>query len=149
MKTLLAAGRIALDAEVFLALVDDESPHAVAAQAIFTAVAAGQIQAVTSVLTVYELMAVPLGAGDMETAARYERILCNSANLSLVAADSAVMVAAALLRATAKISTADAMQLASAQATGCRLFVSGERNVPDIGEIRVVRLGALKMPRRR
>jgi len=80
---------------------------------LFRAVDAGRLPAVTSSLTLLETLVVPYRANDQALAQRYEALLRNSRGLTLVDIDADLLRAAARLRASLRIRTPDALQLAS------------------------------------
>jgi predicted nucleic acid-binding protein len=58
-----------------------------------------------------------------------------------------VLRAAAQLRARFQVRTPDALQLASALATGCSAFVTNDRRLPDLPGLRVIALDRYRRAR--
>lgn len=144
LATLLKADRIALDTAVFIYFMEENAEFLPTVLPIFEAIAAGQVAAVTSALTLLEVMVLPLRNGDTATAQQYEKLLLHSRGLTLADIDHAVLRRAAELRATAKVRTPDAIQLATAICTSSRYFVTNDRALADAGGVTVVQLRDLR-----
>jgi len=143
LTRLLAAKRIALDTALFIYLIDEHPIFSSAVSPLFAAIASGRVLAVTSALTLLEVMVVPLRNGDALIADRYQRILTDSFGLLLAEIDQPVLLLAAKLRATSRLKTPDAIQLATALGAGCEFFVTNDRDLPDIAGLRIVQLREL------
>lgn len=122
LKRLLAANRIALDTALFIYLIEDNPIFSSTVTPLFEAIADGRVAATTSALTLLEVMVAPLRNGDGPTADRYHRLLHDSLGLSLAEIDQPVLLLAAKLRATSRLKTPDAIQLATALLTGCEFL---------------------------
>jgi len=96
---------------------------------------------VTSALTLLEVLVVPLRAGNLPLAERYETLLVRGRGLRLVDLTRGVLRTAAQLRALdARLRTPDAIQLASALVAGCTTLLTNDRRIPDAGGVRVLQL---------
>jgi predicted nucleic acid-binding protein len=137
----LGRGPIGLDTAVLIYLIQEHPRYAPVVEPVFSALEAGRLRAVTSSLTLLEVLVVPLRSGDDALAESYERILTGSRGLHLVDLDRALLRAAAQLRARhAGLRTPDALQLAAALASGCKAFVTNDRRLPPLVGLRVVQL---------
>src|SRR5262249_40128797 len=85
----VGSGPVALDTACFIYFIEEHPGYLSAVEPIFTAVAAGRIQAVTSALTLLEVLVVPYRAGDNRLAIRYEQLLTRSRGLRVVDLDRA------------------------------------------------------------
>jgi predicted nucleic acid-binding protein len=84
---------------------------------------------------------VPLRAGHLELAERYEACLSRSRGLHLVNLDLPLLRSAAQLRALhPSLRTPDAVQLGAALSAGCSSFVTNDRDLPAIPGLRVLKL---------
>jgi predicted nucleic acid-binding protein len=137
----LGHGPVALDTAVFIYLIQEHPQFLLVVEPIFRALDAGTLSAVTSSLTLLEVLVVPYRTGDVALAESYERILTGSRGLRLVDLGRAQLRTAAQLRARhAGLRTPDALQLAAALATGCTTFVTNDRRLPALAGLRVVQL---------
>lgn len=138
----LGDGPVALDTAAFIYFIEESPSFLSAIKPVFAAADAGSLNLVTSALTLLEVLVVPLRAGDKVLAARYERILTNSRGLTVVDLSRDLLRHAASLRATTGIKTPDAIQVAAALATGCATFLTNDRRLPAMPDLRIIQLSA-------
>ena len=102
---------------------------------MLAAVEAGQVELVTSELTVLEVLVRPLRLGDTSLVDRYEGFF-RQPNVRLISVSLDILRAAARLRATVtKLRTPDAIHAASALHVPVGLFVTNDfvfRSVPGL-----------------
>jgi predicted nucleic acid-binding protein len=133
-------GPIALDAAVFIYYVEEHPQYIAAVDPLFDEAIAGGRVLVTSAVTLLEVLVVPIRAGDVALAQRYEALLTRGRNLHLVDADRVQLRTAAELRARHGVRTPDALQLAAALTTGCAAFVTNDGRLRDLPGLRVLQL---------
>ncbi|MCE2900124.1 MAG: type II toxin-antitoxin system VapC family toxin [Gemmatimonas sp.] len=135
------AGPIAVDTALFIYLIE-EHPHFLApVRALFARADAGELEMVTSALTLLEVLEVPYRAGDRALAARYEALLTRSRGVKVVDLSRDQLRTAARLRAQhPTLRTPDAIQLAAAIGAGCTAFVTNDRRLPSPDGLRVLQL---------
>ena len=133
-------GPVALDSSVFIYFIEGHPRFAPLLRPLFATVHAGRVEAVTSAITLLEVLVVPLRSGQSRLAARYEAFLTWSRGLTLHAIEPPSLKVAAWLRATTGASTPDALQLATALAEGCTAFVTNDRRIPEVPGLRVIQL---------
>lgn len=132
-------GPVGLDTCVFIYLFEADHRYVEVLRPAFEAIDAGRVEAATSLLTLLEVLVVPLRAGDVDLASRYESILSRS-RVRLVELDRPVVLGAAQLRARHGLKTPDALQLAAAARAGCTTFLTNDRRLPDLPGLRVLQL---------
>ncbi len=110
---------------------------------IFLAADAGQIVLVTSTITVAEVLIHPLRLGAESLRDEYLDLFLHSANLELQSIDIEVAQRAATLRATHNIRLPDALQIAAAQHAGCTAFLTNDRQLSRVSNLRVLILDDL------
>ncbi len=137
----LGRGPTALDTAVFIYYIEEHETFLPLVAPIFDEVAAGRREAVTSSLTLLEVLVVPYRAGNVALAERYEACLSRSRGLRLVEIGRPQLRIAAQLRALhASVRTPDALQLAAALSAGCSAFVTNDRDLPSVPGLRVLQL---------
>jgi predicted nucleic acid-binding protein len=104
-----------VDTNIIIYLLDNHPRYGELAMAVLEAIEAGQAVAVTSVLTLAEVLTKPARVGNERAMQDYELYLTNFPNLKLVAVDQTVARTAARLRALYPLKMPDAIQLATAQ----------------------------------
>jgi predicted nucleic acid-binding protein len=110
----------------------------------FVELDAGKFQAVTSVLTLVEVLVHPLRRGDEATAMKYHDILLSAPNVTTYAVTYPIAQRAAELRAQHRLKTPDAIQLAIALNYGATAFFTNDRRIPSIPGLEIVRLSELE-----
>jgi predicted nucleic acid-binding protein len=145
----LGAGPIGLDTAVFIYFVEEQGDFLPLVEPLFVGVDAGRWTAVTSSLTLLETLIVPYRVGDIQLAERYEALLSRSRGLRLVDLDRPLLRTAAQLRAALPLKTPDAIQIAAALRSRCTAFVTNDRKLPTIPDLRVLQLRDYLEPRRR
>ena len=134
---------VGVDTAPFIYPIEENSAYLDAVRGFFLAVEAGQIRAVTSTVTLLEVMVQPIRRGSEELADQYRHILLNSANLSCEDVTGEVAEEAALLRAAYNIRTPDAIQLATAIRRGASSFLTNDSFLPAIPSIQTLILDQL------
>jgi predicted nucleic acid-binding protein len=123
----LGPGPIAVDTAVFIYLIAEHPRYLPVVLPLFE----GR-ELVTSALTLLEVLVVPLRAGDLALARRYEAILTRGRGLRLIDLDRSLLRAAAQIRAVHQVRTPDALQLAAGLMAGATSFVGNDRRLPAI-----------------
>jgi predicted nucleic acid-binding protein len=136
----VSGGRVGLDTAPLIYFIERHERYGAAVRPLFECAEAGQLEVVTSGLTLLEVLVVPYRHGQMALADRYEAALRRGRGLSLVALGPSVLRAAALLRARYRVATPDAIQLAAALAAGCKTFVTNDRRLPELPTLRILQL---------
>lgn len=95
---------------------------------------------VTSTLTLIELLVHPERLGDRTLVRRYRHDLEDMLSMPLVPLSPDIAEQAAALRAKYGLRTPDAVQVATAQLTGCAILFSNDHGLPTIPGLSVVHL---------
>ncbi|MSR19561.1 MAG: type II toxin-antitoxin system VapC family toxin [Gemmatimonadetes bacterium] len=136
----LPDGPVAIDTSVVIYLIERQPEFSFLVRPLFQHADQGQIELVTSTVTLLEVLVVPYRAGDTALAARYEALLTRSRGLTMVELERPILRAASHLRATHGVRTPDALQLAAALSRRCGSFVTNDRRLPHLPNLPVVQL---------
>ncbi len=136
-------GPVALDTMAFIYFIEEHARFARLVAPLFEDADAGRRLIVTSALTLLEVLVVPFRAGHAAMAERYEALLTRSRGVRLVDLDRTQLRAAAQLRATYRLATPDALQIAAALTHRCPTFVTNDRTLPRIPGLKVLQLSEL------
>jgi predicted nucleic acid-binding protein len=137
----VGSGPVALDTACFIYFIKEHPRYLPKVEPIFAAVAAGRMHAVTSALTLLEVLVVPYRAGDHGLAGRYEQLLTRSRGLRVVDLDRTQLRVAAQLRAVhTRLRTPDALQMAAALSARCGALITNDRELPAVAGLRVLQL---------
>ena len=128
---------IYIDTNCFIYLLEDHPLFGVHAYRIFTALENGQFRAITSVLTLMEIMAGPLKLGEKELAAEYAHLLETFPGLTIHAMDRDIAHHAATFRASG-IRAPDAIHLATALHHGVDYFITADQRLSKVQRVSVV-----------
>lgn len=137
----IGGGPVGLDPAAFIYLIEEHPRFLPVVEPVFEAIDAGRLEAVSSSLTLLEVLVVPYRAGDALLADRYEDLLTRSRGLRLVEVDRAQLRAAAQLRGVHRgVKTPDAIQLCAALGGGCTTFITNDRDLPKVPGLRILKL---------
>jgi predicted nucleic acid-binding protein len=114
-------------------------------QKIFQWIDEGTSVGITSVLTLTEVLVQPLKLGKPQIAQSYQQILLNSRNFHVVSIDAAIAQIAADLRARYNLRTPDALQIGAALEQHCDAFLTNDRGLQRVMEIRVLVVDELEL----
>ena len=130
-----------MDTALFIYLIEEHPRFLVPVRALFERADQGEIEIVTSALTLLEVLVVPLRMGDHRLAAQYDAFLTRSRGVRIIDLSRDQLRTAARLRAQhGALRTPDALQLAAAISAGCGSFVTNDRRMPAPDGLRVLQL---------
>jgi predicted nucleic acid-binding protein len=134
-------GPLALDTVCFIYFIEEHPGFLSVLDPVFEAIDAGRLQAVTSSLSLLEVLVVPYRSGNIALAERYEEVLTQSRGLRVIDIDRAQLRAAAQLRARhAGLRTPDAIQLSAALSGPCSALLTNDRDLPALAGLRILQL---------
>jgi len=138
----LGGGRIGVDTAPFIYFIEDAPAFLPALLPLFRAADRGQMELVTSAITLLEVLAIPYRSGNRAVASRYEALLTRSRGIRLVELSRGQLRRGAQLRAATGCRTPDALQLTAAIDAGCTSFVTNDRRLPSVQGLRIIQLGS-------
>jgi predicted nucleic acid-binding protein len=118
--------RIALDTSVFIYQLEVNARYVTLTDHIFTWIERGSGRAVTSTITMTELLVQPYQNGDEQQADEFYVLLSTYPNLEWIAPNLEIADRAAKLRALHRLRTPDALQAATAIHAGATGFVTND-----------------------
>lgn len=136
----LGSGPIALDTAIVIYFIEASPAWLPVVRPLFLAADSGQLELVSSAVTLLEVLVVPYRANDQVLAARYEALLTRSRGVRLIDITRSQLRRAAQLRAATGARTADALQLSAAREAGCTVLVTNDRRLPQLSGLRIVQL---------
>ncbi len=144
LADLLRGRTVYLDANVFIYTTEGLPAYAKPLTAISEMMEVGELKAVTSELTLAEVLTKPIADGDDELVKTYKETVETSEGLLVVPVSRAVLIAAAGVRATHDtIRLADAVHIATAQAAGCHSVVTNDKSWKKLPDLEVILLADL------
>lgn len=136
----IGKGPVALDTIAFIYFIEEHPRFLRIVKPLFSAIARGRLPAVTSALTLLEVLVIPYRFDHAALADRYERLLTRSKGLDLVPLDVPLLRLAAQLRAGTRIKTPDSLQVAAALIRACPALVTNDRDLPELPGLRVFQI---------
>ena len=129
---------VTVDSAPIIYVLEDHARHARRYVPLFEAASRGEIQLVVSTVTLAEVVAGPLRAGNEILAAQYHRALQGSRNWRIVALTEDIAFLAARIRVARKLRLPDAIQVATAVGSGSIALVTHDVDFKSVSEIRVL-----------
>jgi len=136
----LKPGPVTLDTQVFIYFIEEDKQFLPLVKPLFEAIDHGTLLAVTSGLTLMEVLVVPYRTGNFSLADRYEALLTRSRGLRFIDIDRPLLRAAAQLRAAYRLKPPDAIQVAAAMVANCQAFLTNDRRIPSMPGLKVFQL---------
>jgi len=124
---------VGLDTSIFIYHLEAHARYQPLTSIILGAVQEGQLQGITSTVTLMELTVRPWQLAQAQVARQYEILLVNFPNLTLCDVNRDVARKAAQLRASDKLRPADALQVATALVYGATLFITNDKQLKRLG----------------
>jgi predicted nucleic acid-binding protein len=105
---------------------------------VFLAIDAGDIDAITSTITLLEVLVLPFRQDNQALVERYRSLILYSEGLTTYEVFHEVSVLSAQLRGRYSIRIPDAIQIATGQLYGAEAFLTNDAGLKNIKEIRVL-----------
>lgn len=131
-----------LDTNIIIAAIEPRPGREPDAAALIAALETSKIAAVTSTITVMEVLAKPFAMQDHDLADRYREILFEMPALTCRPITAAIAEEAAHLTQSFGLKTADALHGATAISTGCKVFVTEDLGLTLPPAVRTMTLDA-------
>ena len=132
-----------LDTNVFVYACEGFPEFADTLRELFEAIDAGSITAVTSELTLAELLVKPFMDGDIHRQSVYRDTIRNSDLLSVHPVSRDILIEAARLRSVSSLRLPDAIHVATACSAGCTAFLTNDRRINSVMGLKVILLSTL------
>lgn len=142
------AGLVALDTSPFIYHLEDVAPYSDLTLGLFQWIGKSGGHAVTSTLTLLEVLVGPYRARDEARVNEFYARLTTFPHLDWLPPTLEIADRAAGLRAAHGLRVPDAIQLATARASGAKLFLTNDKRLPSFDDVEVVMLDAF-LPRPR
>jgi len=132
--------KVGLDTMVFIYQFEAHPEYGEVTNDVFDKIERGRIKAVTSTITVAEILTKPMKDGNEEAVRDYKYVLQNLPNLEIVPITFEIAEQAASLRAKYNLRVPDAIQLAVCITNDAQAFVTNDARLRKVNEIEIVLL---------
>jgi predicted nucleic acid-binding protein len=136
-RALAGIKRLGIETSPFIYLVENHLTYIDRVRSVFDIVKQGQIQVITSSITLAEVLTMPLKMQNQQYVAAYRRMLLKSRNIKIKSVTTEIAERAATLRATYGLRTPDALHLATAIEHQCDAFLTNDKQLAKVKEISV------------
>lgn len=131
--------RVYLDSNVFIVAMENPGAQSDHAWWIIQAIEDGEIAAVTSEITLAEVLVKPIELGDTALRSAYEEMIMSGDRFEVVSVGREILTRAAELRARRhSIRLPDAVHIATALARACSCMVSDDQRLHSIDGVAVL-----------
>ncbi len=130
--------RVALDTSIFIYAVEEHPKYVGLAYRVLEWVEHARHSAVTSTLTMTEVLTLPYAQQTKQRVNQYYGLLSRYPNLEWIAPDLEIADLAARFRASYRLRTPDAIQAATAVRSGVRGFITNDSAFQRVDELEVV-----------
>ena len=137
--------RVYFDANIVIYAVEGFADVAAQIRALLAALDTAEIAAVTSELTLAEVLVKPLREHNQAAQQAYKSFLTPTPVLQLAPVNRDVLEEAARLRATTSLKLPDAIHLATARLGGCDSFLTNDDLFKPVGSIPVKILSEISL----
>lgn len=131
---------IGIDTMVFIYHLEDHPDYVDTTEYIFKLIESAKYAAVTSVITLFEILVKPMREGNGAAAMDYRDLLLSFPNLKMVNVDVKISETASYLQAKYGIKTPDAIQIATVICQGSKSFITNDESLKKVEEIKVLLL---------
>jgi predicted nucleic acid-binding protein len=118
--------RLYLDSNIVILAVETGNQWTDMLRLLFEAIDRNEIRAVTSEMTIAEVLAKPLALGATDVIAQYEALFVENSQLETIEIDRAILRSAAGLQGRLGVKLIDAIHAATALEARCDFFVSND-----------------------
>ena len=132
-------GTVFLDTAPAIYFVEENSHYLGVVSPFFDAASSGTLRAITSVVTLSEILVAPLRNASSAIAERYRQVLSPLGGLGVYSVTQQIAEEAAQSRATyRRIRTPDAIQMATAIVAGADYFPTNDKALPDLPDLQML-----------
>ena len=135
---------VGLDTAPLIYFIEEDPTYLEVVRPFFEAISRRDIQVVTSTVTLLEVLVQPLRLQAVALADTYREFLLQSEGVSCIPVSSSIAEEAASLRSEYNLRTPDAIQIATAMNAGASAFLTNDRRLPSLPNLRLVLLHQLR-----
>ena len=144
MEELNLKGKIiGLDTMIFIYHFEENKIYSPLTFSIFESLEKGNFNALTSILTLLEILVKPKREGNLILSERYKILFETFPNLQVKTIDKNIADVASSLRANYNINTPEAIQVATSLEAQADIFITNDASLKKITEIKVLLLSEM------
>ncbi|MCH7731983.1 MAG: type II toxin-antitoxin system VapC family toxin [Candidatus Marinimicrobia bacterium] len=132
--------KVALDTMIFIYHLEDYPRYSDITENLFYEIESGRYSAVTSYITLLELLVKPKRERRFRVVSDYKDLLLTFPNLEFISLDLQVADMASSIRAKYSLNTPDSIQIATAITGKASVFITNDEDMRKVKEISVLML---------
>ncbi len=137
--------RIGIDTSPIIYLVEKHPQYFPLMAEVLSRISNGNMIAISTMITLTEVLTHPIKQGNLQLANDYEKILLNSVGFRMMPVEAQIARRAAELRAQYNLKTPDALQIATALVAGCDAFLTNDIRLKQVKVISFLILDELEL----
>jgi predicted nucleic acid-binding protein len=137
-KKLISLKFVGIDTSPFIYHFEANPKYVQFTNILFSLIERGSISAVTSTITLMEILVKPEYEGNFKAVEDYKLLLKTFPNLRLLPIDDLIAEKAASIRARYGLNPADALQVSTAIVANTNAFITNDIQMKKVKEIKVV-----------
>lgn len=139
LTEIISGSRLYLDTNIFIYALEGYLEYESIITSLFRNIDNGIYSAVTSELTLAEVLVKPFMDKNKDLQQIYEEILQSSNSLTITTIDRQILIKASMIRASSDgINLPDAIHLATAQLKNCSYFITNDKRLRNNETIQVI-----------
>lgn len=131
---------VGLDTMLFIYHIEDNPKYAAITERLFDTIEHGSCKAVTSILTLIELLIKPKREGNLIAVGDYRDMILTFPNLMVMDVNLRVSDIASDMRAKYRIRVPDAIQIASVIVGGSQSFITNDEGLKKVKDVNIILL---------
>ena len=146
LLTALQGTQIYLDTNIWIYALEGFPAFAQELTDLFQSIDQGHLTAVTSELSLAEVLVKPIQNGNASQQETYKQAISNAPNLQVIPVDRAILIEAAQVRATTSLKLPDAIHAATALTAQCSTFLTNDQRFQVLSGLQVILLSQIISP---
>ena len=130
--------RLFLDTAPLIYFVEKNPSFLNIVRPVFNRIDAGDLTAVTSVVTLAECLIYPYRSGQMDVVKAFTDLIVSGPNTVFIPLDQGIAQQSAELRARYNLALPDALQIAAALSTSCDAFLTNDIRLKRVTELDMI-----------
>ncbi len=144
-EALAEISRLFLDTAPVVYFVEENPEFFPAVSLIFGQIEDGTLVGITAPITLAECLVIPYRDGDVARQQAFVELLTNTENIEFAEIGQQTGQVAAGLRARYNLQLLDSLQIAMAVKAGCEAFLTNDRQLQRVTELRIVLVNELEV----
>lgn len=144
-EALSGVTRLYIEAAPLIYYVEENSAYVERLELIFDYLEDWSVEAISSVITLTEVLSLPIRLEMSALEAAYKEILQSSEGFRLLPVTENIAESAAHLRARYNLRTPDALHVGTAIEGQCEAFLTNDASIKRVTEVRILLLDALEI----